>query len=104
MRRNCAISLSVSDELIERPSPGILRGQRRFRPDVFCVRAQSRGNCHAGSRRFGSQGVLVFQHPDTLWSGMLRSQHSALRKSGGCGRVPVRGRPLCTKHDIFPCL
>src|SRR3989442_465345 len=60
-----------SDQLIERLAPGILEDKHG---SPLVLRELNWRDCPCRIQ-LGPQGVLVFQHPDTLWSGMLRSRH-----------------------------
>ena len=60
-----------SDQLIERLAPGILKDKHG---SPLVLRELNWWDCPCRVQ-IGPQGKLVFQHPNALWSGMLRSRH-----------------------------
>src|ERR1700722_780633 len=82
------------DQLIERLAPGI-REDKYSLPLV--LRELNGLDCPCRSH-LGPQGVLVLQHPDTLWSGLLRFQHQ--HENRGRMRVRASSGAGPAKHEL----
>src|SRR5712671_1327590 len=83
-----------SDQLSERLAPEILEDKSS---SPLVLRELNWRDCPCRIQ-LGPEGVFVFQHPDILWSGMLRAWHQHENR----GRTPIRAGspPASGEHEL----